>query len=281
MVFASLASGWSATIPYNISFTDTGADMFTAITGTVTGGASSWSQDTGLGTLTNTLNVNTGVSTAATQISNAANQSFTIETTFSFSALNAGGTASSIGFGAFASSSNFLATNPNQYLLVDWAFSGSSNTSNTMSTDRVGRLRVINLAQGVSTPTQSVFNVVDPTLTDPATTPYLYAALLDTTYVMRLTITNVGPNLYDVTAGVYKDNVLLGTTAGITNYTPVAEPVGGYYFGLRDRNSGPNTNTVVYTDFSVVAVPEPNTTALLFLSSLGIVFCLRWRRMAG
>lgn len=267
---AFLMEGRAATIPYNISFTTSAPgseDMFGARGGT------GWTVQTEVGTLTASMTTNGQTLTASTQLSNAAGQSFTLETPFSFSALNAGGAASAVGVGLFGTNNNFASG----YLLVDWNFDGNTDP-NGEDAGRTGKLRLnaINGAGEIA----AKYGVVDPDhkadVVGPP--PQYFAANTGQEYVLRVVVTNVSGNTYNIAAGIYKDGVTLLGEQAISNYTAPTEPGGGYYFGLRNRNVGTLANTIVFTDFSVTQpVPEPQT-AVLLLSALGISIYYGWRK---
>lgn len=243
LMLASITlSGQAATIPYTNDFDSTGFENQN----------SALTLDTGAGTLTltspagNPININ-----ASDPFTNVADSSFSMRTSFQVTNISSG--TFTIGFGAFGGDANFA-----NGLMADWSVSDSG----------MGKLRLYNF----STASELASATVDA---NPSSSTM--AVELNTTYFLRLDVTNIGTDLYDLSLAVFAANgtTQIGNTVSYSGYSAASAPVGGYEMGFRNRAGGTGKE-VVFDSFS--AIPEPSTYAFTLAALLGMT-CLN-RRMA-
>lgn len=226
-------------IPYSNNFSGSGANVaFTNETAdanwTVSGGAYTNSLTTGSSAV---------ASSASLQITNAASSSFTMAVDFTVSAANAS-SSSTYGFGLFGLNSTFSgASSSLAYYLADVTFGSAS------------QIRIVKVQT-------SPANVTLASQTGTA-----YKLTLGSTYSLKLDVVASSGSV-SMTFGLYDSTgTLMGSS--ITG-TDSSSPLSGEYFGLRDRYTGTNTlHTVSYDNFSITAVPEPSTYALIGSALIG------------
>ncbi len=243
----------AATIPFVNNFGSSG--FANGNLGAPTGGALSFST--------------TGTSAVARygteQFTNFAGKSFTLETVVRITAFgtNDGGDTTA-GFVLFANNGGEPSTAGTNYLLADWTYMTNSTTA---ATD--GRLRFLSFTGTSNTPVGTNGRA------DGVGTDATRAALLDTDYTLRVTVTNVGLNTYNLEMGVFLDGSQIGTSASYLGFVSTND-----FFGVRARNArsaaSTGTHTVTFDSFS--AIPEPSAfAALAGLGALGFAASRRRR----
>ncbi len=229
------------------------------------------------GTLNHTGAVGTTSSTpvafSSVQLSNGANSSYTLSTSFRITSLDSSSNAAAftgdqtVAIAAFALNSSFTGTtDATRYILADWTILSSTAGNN-------GRLRLLEVDG-----TNVVLGTTGLADTNGASTGVV---TLNTFFTLRLNVTNTAPNTYDLTLGLFDEiGNQVGTSASITGYVATAAPLGGYYSGVRARFPVPSQagspTTVQFDNFSVI--PEPSAfAALAGLGALGFVASRRRR----
>jgi hypothetical protein len=243
-----------AALIYSNDFSGTGSNVDFA-NETVPSVSASWS--VGGGSYNFVPGTTIGPGTASQLISNSAveNTGFTIETKFTLTGddtkFNNG--PSTLGFGVFGNTSDFLATG--QYYLVDFNFV-DSNAGSTEGLLRIFKSNGSGSFTTVGTTGSADVNAGSNTL----------AIALDTAYTLRLTGSynlsghlTLTLSLMDAAGGT-----VLGTSATGTDTTPYK----GDYFGYRNRIGTSGSGPVVQFDnYSIATVPEP-AAAFLVLGAL-------------
>jgi hypothetical protein len=211
----------------------------------------------------------TPVAFSSVQLSNSANTSYTVSSTFRFSALDTSPNAllntgdQTVGLVAFSTTDNFSS----RLLIADW-------TVLSTTSGNIGRLRLIDTNLGGAVTNLTLGNA-DPNGLGAG------AADLNVFYTLRLTITTTAtPNSYSVSLGLFNSSGdQVGTSASAT-YLAATAPTNGYFSGVRARlpvpsqASGPTT--VQVDSFSVI--PEPSAFAMLAgLGALGFAASRRRR----
>ncbi len=195
--FAVVASSASAqvTIPYSNDFSSgtlATNNLFSASGGTLnhTGNPGS--------------TAGTPVAYSSVQLSNSANTSYTLSSSFRFTALDTSATAltntgdKTFGLVAFAFNNTFLgSSNATRYLLADYTVLSTTSGS-------IGRLRLIEIDG--SNVTLSTAGLADPNGASAG------AVTLNTFYTLRLNVTNTASNTYDLSLGLFDGtNTQIGT----------------------------------------------------------------------
>ncbi len=227
----------AATMPFSNDFSSTGFTNQSTSTGsnfTVGGGNLTWS--------TTETNLKTG--TASELFDNMAGSHFTTSVQFEVTSSTPTGSAA-VGFGVFASTSNFGSAAGQHYLLADFAFGSSPGT-----------LRFVK--QGSS-----------GTLTGAVNGSALPTTVANTTFTLVLNAAHTTGNIYNMTLSLFDaaGTTQIGTSATAT-YTTINEPAGGFYHGLRIRRDNSSANTTVKFDNFSVVIPEPASLALLGIGGL-------------
>lgn len=249
----ALVPSLEASVIYSNDFSGTGSNGAFAYQ-TEPSATASWA--VGGGSYNYVPGTTIGAGTAAQQITDASleNTAFTIQTQFTLagvatdvSKFNNG--PSTLGFGVFGDTTNFLATGG--YYLVDFNFVDS----NAGSTE--GLLRILK-SNGSGN-----FTTLGTTgLADANTGSNVLAIEFNTTYTLRLEGSyNLSGHL-TMTLSLLdaEGETVFGTPATGTDTTPYK----GDYFGYRNRiglsGSGP---VLQFDNYSIETVPEPSTAVLL------------------
>ena len=243
----------AATVPFSNDFSSTGftnQSEFTVGSGTLNWSTSSTSSPVAYGT---------------EQFGNLADSTFSASYQFSLSSVGGASGDLALGFGVFASNGALSGGAGNPYLLADYTFSSNVGASR-------GRLRLLEIASsntGIGTNGNA----------QPAASGERTVAL-NTTYTLRLNVTNTAPNTYNLSLSLFNadGSTQFGSSATATAYSPSwSVPSGGFYLGVRSRvpqSSG--TTTMAFDNFAVV--PEPSTGLLLIGGTVLLGLIRRKRR---
>lgn len=229
----------AATIPYSNDFSSSG--LGTEAGFTLGGGALSLSVS-GSGT---------SVGTSSAQFSDAANASYTITSQFQITSLGTSPSNSqTVGIALFGLNSTFSGTSAaSRYVLATWTVTGSLTPGALVLTEVDGSN--VTYINGTADANGGAAGVVTT----------------NTTYTLRVDVTNTGANLYDLTLGLYDaaGTTQFGTSASSIGYAATAEPGGGYFMGVRARLpfNGSGTTTVAFDNYTVTAIPEPSAYAAI------------------
>ena len=216
-----------------------------------------WTHNAGNGTFDFLLDPASGnvTSTSSAEVTGLGTSDFVVSTRFTLSveAHTGAGVTSTVGFGAFGTSSGF-GTN----YLADWFVNPEASNA--------GTLRI--LAQGDGSDFNGVQGDADGVNGD--------SIVVGNTYELRLSGSYAGGAL-NMTLALYDDaGNQLGTAATATDLTPLT----GTYFGYRNRVVSTHSVGVDYDDFRVVAIPEPTSLALVALAVAGLAVATRRRTLS-
>jgi hypothetical protein len=191
---------------------------------------------------------------------------FTLETQFTVQQTgNINTNGATLGFGLFASSSTFSSTG-NSYYLADFVYGHSTGTD-------VGRLRIVALGDtsGFTGNTVATNGAAD------ANAAANLSITTGTTYTLRLEGSYVGSTL-TMTFGLFDaaGTTQIGTSATASDTSPLT----GTNFGYRNRiGLGGGTSIIDFDNYSITAIPEPSTYALLGgAGALGLALVRRRKR---
>jgi len=256
LILAAAASAQAATITYTNNFSGTGAN--TAFT--TENADANWALGSGAYQFSFTSTA-VAASSANLAITNASATSFVMESKFtitSFGLFNNNGTT--IGFGLFGADTAFSGSAGSPYYLADWTVANSASTN-------VGKLRILSLTDPAG------FTAVDSTADDNALSTQ--AATANTTYTLRLTGTYSSGTL-NLSLGIFNSSGLtqIGSSATAVDTSPLT----GTAFGYRNRvGIGGGSFNTSFDDFSITAVPEPATWAML-CGGLFVLGAVAYRR---
>lgn len=268
-VFAA-GSVHAATIPYTNDFSSTHLGNVSGFS--VAGGTLNYTGNTG-------TTSGTPVAYSSVRLDNSANATYTISTTFKFTALDSS-PANAVNSGdqtfaiaAFGLDSAFTGTaDATRYILADWTVL-SSNAAN------VGRLRLFEV-DGSNTVLGSLGSADTNGTGDGVVT-------LNTDFTLRLTVTKLAAaNTYSISLGLFTvEGSPVGTAASVSSYVATATG-SGYFAGVRSRLPVPSLaaspTTIQVDSFSVGAIPEPSSfAAIAGLGALGGVASRRRRVVRG
>lgn len=249
----------AATFPYANDFSGTGAN--TAFTTETTN--AEWALNNGAyrNTYSNSAITPT---TASLSVTGAAGNPFTLETQFTVQQTgNFNTNGATLGFGLFASSATFSTTG-NSYYLADFQYANTTTTN-------VGKLRILSLGDATG------FTAADSVADDNTGTATL-AITTGTTYTLRLEGTYAEGGSLSMTLGLFDaaGTTQIGTFATASDSSPLM----GDFFGYRNRiGLGGGTSIIDFDNYSIAAIPEPSTYALLGgIAALGLALAQRRKR---
>ncbi|MBC8039053.1 MAG: PEP-CTERM sorting domain-containing protein [Opitutaceae bacterium] len=260
LAFCAASTAGADTIPLNNDFSSGGLEN----TGLFTqpgGGVLRY-------TVTTNNSANPPVAYSSSQLTNAANTSFTLSTQFAITSIGTTGLTQSVAIGFFGVDAAFSGAAATPYLTASYTF-----TNGTMSITEVDGTNTV-------LGTTSAFDL------NGATTGFISAS--PTLYTLKLGVTSLGSGTYSLSFGLFDAagttqvapssalNVASYSIASTTTDTDV-NPNG--FYGIRARlpqTSG--TTTAEFSDFSATAIPEPSTyAALAGLGALGLAAFRRRR----
>ncbi len=215
--------------------------------------------------VTTNNSANPAVAYSSSQITNAADTSFSLSTVFRATSLGAnGGANQSVGIGLFGVDATFAGAATTPYLTASYSL-----TNGTLSITEVdGTNTVISTA-----PVVDLNGATGGTFTAGSTF-----------YTLRVDVTSLGSGTYNFSLGVFDatGTTQFGSSSTVANYN-IASPTtttdlndNGFY-GIRARLPQTSGTTTVEFD-SFAAVPEPTTSGLLLGGMLAGLFIRRRAR---
>lgn len=239
----------AAVISYSNDFSSTGFSQSVGLTtagGVTTAGVTSTS-------------ASNEVDYGSEQFTNAGNNSYVITTQFRVTSI--GGTSGStndktVGLVLFAHNATFTQSASTPFVLMDFVYVGGNS----------GALR---LREFTTSGASIASNSVDINGASTAN-----AITVDTTYTLRLSVTNTGTNTYSLTGGIFDEagTTQIGSSILGTYNATVSQPAGGYYMGVRSNfNNTSGTGSLWYDNYAVTLVPEPSACILLGLGAIGFL----------
>jgi hypothetical protein len=227
---------FAGTIPYINDFNSSSLANATA----------EFTLDAGNSVLNYSAGGGTVVSTASEPVTNLSGSDFVVSTQFKLNAATGSGNLPTMGLGILGSSTTFLSTGGDSYYLADWGISSTLSAA--------GQLRI--LAQGNTTNFAGVSGDSDGAGANGS------SVLVGNTYELRLTGTYIGGTLNMTFAMFDALGSQLGTAATASDSTPL----GGQFFGYRNRTAGANHNVGVgYDNFRVIPEPATITTLAVYV----------------
>lgn len=220
--------------------------------------------DTGSGVLNYTQATSNTQTNGIEQVTGVAGNDFVVETRFTFNDGATFGGQNTYGLAALATDAGFSTAGGNGYYLADWM--GSANSVDA------GRLRLLALGSGGLT---GVTNGD----TDGANAN-ASSVVNGKTYILRLTGAYAIDGTLSLTLAMFESDGVTQIGAAATGQSSTTTPLTGTYFGLRNRSgslSSGQTMSASYDDFTVTAVPEPASLALV---AFGVTVMLKRRKTA-
>ncbi|WFB35979.1 PEP-CTERM sorting domain-containing protein [Kiritimatiellota bacterium B12222] len=231
---SSLCVQAAVLLPYSNDFSSSVADFSTQ------GG--SWNLSGGSYTNTDGSGSTSTATIDVTGIGGASPQDFTLTTTLSISGAGSNGNAhDTFGFALFGETASAPGS---EYLLIDWSV---NENMRILSIGGSGNGSLVNSSKS------STFNFAN-----------------DTAYTMSLDFDYTGTDLvvtFGITDGINSDSL---TSSSFST----SSALNSSYLAFRNRepiNTTDGNLSVSYDELSIVAIPEPNTLAMMLISGLSLM----------